>query len=248
MFSSYLCSMFLLVLYSYLLAFLCFYLCFHRNGNANFVAETRGLWILRAGKLKKYAQEEAPHTSVQCTTAQETREVAVNNSPRHKAVEFVCSSFDFTVDCLFIHSNYKLNRLYIENYETTMFCLKFVCLCETHRSVHCFQAKPLVSLSGDIKDQEAETCQKPEISPTIYQLFIHQKSCTYFDIILLTECINSPDHFFHVGRRTRAVLCRAHWRAGRRHQFQAKGGITLVYQSHWAQPRLHYRFSEARGK
>jgi hypothetical protein len=27
---------------------------------------------------------------------------------------------------------------------------------------------------------------------------------------------------------------------------KAKGGIILVYQSRWAQPRLHYRFSEAR--
>lgn len=70
-----------------------------KNGNANFVAETRGLWVLRSGKLKKYAGDEA---------------------------------------------------------------------------------KPQVALSGDIADLEA------------------------------------------------------------------KGGIILVYQSRWAQPRLHYRFSEDR--
>jgi hypothetical protein len=34
----------------------------HRNGNANFVAETRGLWVLRSGKLKKYAGDEASGT------------------------------------------------------------------------------------------------------------------------------------------------------------------------------------------
>lgn len=105
----------------------------HRNGNSNFVAETRGLWVLRSGKLKKYAGDEASGNALRmgcCWHQGRIRsEVRISQDQTDYVLWRKTKSVDQTgkqtAPC-FLHHNLNLNPIKV--FELFLFVFQSMCL------------------------------------------------------------------------------------------------------------------------
>ena len=137
----------------------------------------------------------------------------------------------------------------------------------------CFQAKPQVALSGDVTELEAgeNAMQKgnfvdrtsTEVEGGLQWLALQlphaqalEMQSNWTDVVCFSTYLVLPRSTTICHQTLSKCHVMEHHSIIGKHCIidlytrftEAKGGIILVYQSRWAQPRLHYRFSEATDK